>query len=259
MSRWTRPRVWAWCSASATVATSSADSRERRPALPHPLGQVAALDVLRDDEAEAVVGPADVVDRDDVRVVEPGQGAGLGQVGLDVLGAGDPLGVGHLDRDRAVELVVAGQVDPPESPLAQPPDHPVAADRRRDRHRHGHRPGRTRSLRGPRSRRVRRRIRGPVRNAAPRPAIRDGGGLFPGPCVVGADLLVHRMNLVEDQSFPRRISPNIIPTWRERASGGECGTALPGSCPHGLEARATPGYCPAARVAVDLGRLRAVA
>ena len=55
--------------------------------------------------------------------------AGLGQVRLDVLRAGDPLGVGDLDRDRAVELVVVGEVDPPESPLAQPPDHPVAADR----------------------------------------------------------------------------------------------------------------------------------
>ena len=53
---------------------------ERRPALPQPLGQVAALDELRDHVAEAVVGPAHVVDRHDVRVVELGQGAGLGQV-----------------------------------------------------------------------------------------------------------------------------------------------------------------------------------
>ena len=43
-------------------------------------------------------------------------------------GAGDPLGVGHLDRHRAVELVVVGQVDPAEAALAQQPDHPVAAD-----------------------------------------------------------------------------------------------------------------------------------
>ena len=63
---------------------------ERRPALPQPLGQVASLDVLRDHVAEAVVGPAHVVDRDDVRVVELGQGAGLGQVSLDVTGARRP-------------------------------------------------------------------------------------------------------------------------------------------------------------------------
>ena len=116
MSRWTRPRVWAWCSASATVATSSADSPKGHPALTQPLRQVAALDVLGDDVAEAVVGAADVVDRDDVGVVELGEDLGLGQVGLDVLGAGDPLGVGHLDRHRPVEVVVLGQVDRPNPP-----------------------------------------------------------------------------------------------------------------------------------------------
>ena len=50
-----------------------APTRERRPALLHPLGQVAPLDVLRDDVTEAVVGPADVVDRHDVRVFELGE------------------------------------------------------------------------------------------------------------------------------------------------------------------------------------------
>ena len=62
-------------------------------------------------------------------MVEPGEDAGLGQVGLDVLGAGDSLRVGHLDRHRAVEVVVLGEVDPPEAALAEQPDHPVAADR----------------------------------------------------------------------------------------------------------------------------------
>ena len=47
-----------------------------QPALPHPLRQVAALDVLGDDVAEAVVGPADVVDRDDVRSGRAGRGRG---------------------------------------------------------------------------------------------------------------------------------------------------------------------------------------
>ena len=69
---------------------------EGRPALPQPLRQVAALDVLGDDVAEAVVGPAHVVDRDDVRVVELGEGAGLGQVGLDVLGPATRSGLGTL-------------------------------------------------------------------------------------------------------------------------------------------------------------------
>jgi hypothetical protein len=56
------------------------------------------------------------VDRDDARVVEPGEGAGLRQIGCDILGAGDALRVGDLDRHGAIELVVASQVDPAESP-----------------------------------------------------------------------------------------------------------------------------------------------
>ena len=63
-------------------------------------------------------------------MVELRERPGLGQVLLDVLRPGDPLGVGDLDGDRSVELVVAGEVDPPETALAEPPDHAVAADRR---------------------------------------------------------------------------------------------------------------------------------
>ena len=61
-------------------------------------------------------------------MVEPGEGAGLGQVLLNVLGTGDPLRVEDLDRHGAVKLVIAGQIDTPESPLAELPDYPVAAD-----------------------------------------------------------------------------------------------------------------------------------
>ena len=104
---------------------------QRQPPLAYPRGQVAAFDVLRHDVAESVVGPADVVDRDDVRMVEPRERPRLGQVRVHVLRPGDLLGVGHLDGDRSVERVVAGEVDPPETALAEPPDHAVAADRRR--------------------------------------------------------------------------------------------------------------------------------
>ena len=129
MSRWTRPRVWAWCSASATVATSSADSRNAAaPAASAPPGCSPRCTSRRRSRARRRSGPRR----------RPGRcwggrawrGPGLGQVGLDVPGAGDPLGVGHLDRDRPVELVVMGQVDRPEPASAQPPDHPIAADGR---------------------------------------------------------------------------------------------------------------------------------
>ena len=71
--------LWAWCSASATSGDQLRRLPERRPALPEPVRQVAPLDVLGDDVAEAVLGAADVVDRHDVGVVQPGEGAGLGE------------------------------------------------------------------------------------------------------------------------------------------------------------------------------------
>jgi hypothetical protein len=107
------------------------DVAKRHARVPQTLGEVAALDVLRHHEAEAVVRAAHVVDGDDVRVFEPRQRAGLGQVLLDVMRSRDPLPVRHLDRHRAVQLVVVRQVDTAEPALAQAPDHAVAADRGR--------------------------------------------------------------------------------------------------------------------------------
>ncbi len=45
---------------------------QRRPALAQPLRQVTSLDELRYDVAQTVVGPAHVVDRHDVGMVELG-------------------------------------------------------------------------------------------------------------------------------------------------------------------------------------------
>ena len=101
---------------------------EGRPTLLEPLREVAPGDVLGDDVAEAVVGPAHVVDRDDVRMVQPGEGAGLGQVRSDAHLTDDPLRVGHLDRHGAVELVILSQIDLAEATLAQQSDQPVPTD-----------------------------------------------------------------------------------------------------------------------------------
>ena len=66
-------------------------------------------------------------------MIEGGDGAGLGQVGLGVVRAGDQVRVRNLDRDEAVQLLVEGQIDAPEAPLAQDTLDPIAADRpRRD-------------------------------------------------------------------------------------------------------------------------------
>src|SRR5262245_60528972 len=71
---------------------------------------------------------ANIVDRDDARVVEPGQGAGLAQELLDIVGAGDAPGAGDFDGHGSVEVIVPGEVDAPEASLAEPPHDPVAAD-----------------------------------------------------------------------------------------------------------------------------------
>jgi hypothetical protein len=63
-------------------------------------------------------------------MVELGQSAGLAQVFLDVVGAGDAPGAGDLDRHGSVEIIVPRGVDAPEASLAEPPDNAVAADYR---------------------------------------------------------------------------------------------------------------------------------
>jgi hypothetical protein len=64
-------------------------------------------------------------------MVELHEGAGLGQLFLDVLAAGDPLGIGHLDRCGEVELVVASHVDLSEASLVERSDYPIVVDPRR--------------------------------------------------------------------------------------------------------------------------------
>ena len=49
-------------------------------------GKVGAVDVLRDDEAGELLGAADIVDGNDVRMVQVGDGAGLDQIGFGVFG-----------------------------------------------------------------------------------------------------------------------------------------------------------------------------
>ena len=80
-----------------------------------------SVDVLHRDEQVPVVG-ADVVDRNDVRVIQRGGGAGF------LLEAGAALGIGgelaeHLDHDLAAEPAIVRCVD-----LA----HASGADRRED-------------------------------------------------------------------------------------------------------------------------------
>ena len=63
-----------------------------------------------------------------LRVVEAGDGAGFGQIGFGVFGPGDEPAVRHLDGDKALQLLVVGEVNQPEAALAQDSLDPVATD-----------------------------------------------------------------------------------------------------------------------------------
>jgi hypothetical protein len=101
---------------------------EGRTTLTDPDRKVAALHQLGDHEAETILRATDVMDRNDVRVVQPGEDTGFVQVGFHILGMTDTLGVRHLDGDRSVEVIIVRQVDSPEPALAETADDPVAPD-----------------------------------------------------------------------------------------------------------------------------------
>src|SRR5262249_49104320 len=102
--------------------------RGGKPALPQPPGQVRPFDQVRDGETQPVGGAADVVDGDDAGVVQAGEDAGLGQVGIGLLGGSQAVAVRHLDGDGPAQGVVVAPVDDAEAAGAQAADDPVAAE-----------------------------------------------------------------------------------------------------------------------------------
>ena len=110
------------------------------------VGEARAVDVLHDDEVRAVL-LAPVVDADDVRVVQVGGGLGLAAEARDEGRVGGELGEEDLDRDRPVELEVAGEEHLGHAALAEAAAQLEAAVEHGG---FGHRSART--LVGPRSR-----------------------------------------------------------------------------------------------------------
>ena len=86
------------------------DPERRRAARDEQLLQRPALDVLHRDVVGAL-GVAAVVDRDDVRMREPGGVLGLAPEPLHELLVAGVAVVEDLDRDAAAELLVHGEVD----------------------------------------------------------------------------------------------------------------------------------------------------
>ena len=78
------------------------------------LAQGVALEVLHHEEAEALGGPAVVVDGDDVGVLQrPGQGGLAQEAGLEVdLVFFGQVGAQHLDRHGPPDGLLGGAVDP---------------------------------------------------------------------------------------------------------------------------------------------------
>jgi hypothetical protein len=90
------------------------------PPLLQPDGKVLPLNELGDNVAEPVVSAAYVVDGDDVGVIEPGEDAGLCQVGVHVRWAGDPHAVRHLDGHVPPQFLVMAPVDNAKAAGPQP-------------------------------------------------------------------------------------------------------------------------------------------
>ena len=82
------------------------------------VGEAPPFEHLERDEG-AAVGLADIVDLDDVGMAEPGDGLGLDQEPLAMLGAGRACRRGSSSGDDPVQLAVPGLVDDPHAAAAQ--------------------------------------------------------------------------------------------------------------------------------------------
>ena len=65
-----------------------------------------------------MVRTPDVVNRDDVGMIQIGDGAGLREISLGIFGVRDQRGVRHLDRHTAVQLIIMGQINQSEAPFS---------------------------------------------------------------------------------------------------------------------------------------------
>ena len=94
---------------------------DARSPLPQPLGEVGAVDQVRDDEVRRAFS-LNVVDRDDAGVPQPGDSPGFRQQEVDLVGVNQTARLQDLDRDVALE---AGVVGPPDLTVAALADQPL--------------------------------------------------------------------------------------------------------------------------------------
>ena len=121
------PRRWATSMARARTSTIRAASSTGWGLPPIRRGEAAALDVLEREVGQAVV-LADLVDLDDVRVLDRGDGPGLGLEPDEVPGLRTGPGPDHLQGDEPVEPRLPRLVDDPHAAPAQHLQDLVAGD-----------------------------------------------------------------------------------------------------------------------------------
>ena len=101
-------------------------ARERHRAARELVRERRADEVLHDEVELAVVGLADVVDVDDVRVVDAVGGARFAQHPRAQVRLAAQVGADQLDRDDAIDEHVTGAVDDAHAAFADPRLEPIA-------------------------------------------------------------------------------------------------------------------------------------
>ena len=128
-SRWTTPCVCAAARPSATKAANLDGLLPRQPAACQPPPERFALQELGDQVPDAVVGP-DVVDREDVRVGQRGDGARLALKPRKRVGIAGETGRDGLDRDVTPQPRVAGPIHLAHATRAQQRQDLIGTERR---------------------------------------------------------------------------------------------------------------------------------
>ena len=116
-------------------------------------GQTPAVHEFQGDERTRTPLPgkrldgADLENLDDVRVLQPGDGLGLGVKSIVSLGIRDGGAVEHLEGDGSLQVQMPGLVDDPHSAAADERENLVAANARQLRSRRSERRGKNRCRR----------------------------------------------------------------------------------------------------------------
>ena len=90
--------------------------------------QIFAVHELGYDVTQTLGTAPHVVDRDDLRMIQIRNRAGLLQVGCRIFGPGDMPSMRHFDGDEPVELFVPRLVNHPKPPLTQDAENAISTD-----------------------------------------------------------------------------------------------------------------------------------